>query len=101
MSSSGWMSLDVKPELDSGFLICGAPVIVALLWTGELLDKAAAAEGNVGLTGAAEDPVLKLAVGGADIVAEEDCKQDRCITHQIYNISTKLLLLYVYKTVGK
>lgn len=69
------MSLDVKPELDSGFLICGAPVMVALLWTGELLDRAAAAEGNVGLTGAEEEPALKLAVGGADIVAEEDCAE--------------------------
>lgn len=95
------MSLDVKPELDSGFLICGAPVMVALLWTGELLDKAAAAEGNVGLTGAVEDPALKLAVGGADIVAEEDCKQDRCITHQIYNISRKILLCHVYPAVLK
>ena len=72
MSSSGWMSLDVKPELDSGFLIWGAPVIVAPLCTGELLERAAAAAGNVGFTGADVGADLKLAVGGADMVADED-----------------------------
>jgi hypothetical protein len=65
------MSLDVKPELDSGFFIWGAPVMVALLLTGEF-DSAVAAAGNVGLTGADVWAALKLAVGGADIVADDD-----------------------------
>jgi len=39
------MSFEVKPELDSGFFICGAPVIVA---PGVGEDEAAAT-GNVGL----------------------------------------------------
>lgn len=94
------MSLDVKPELDSGFLICGAPVMVAPLWTGELLDKAAAAEGNVGLTGAVEDPALKLAVGGADIVAEEDCKQDKCITHHTTSVEKYCNFMYIKRLVN-
>lgn len=67
--------MDVKPELDSGFLIWGAPVIVAPLCTGELLERAAAAAGNVGFTGADVGADLKLAVGGADIVADEDCAE--------------------------
>lgn len=69
------MSLDVKFELDFGFLICGVLVMVVLLWIGELLDKVVVVvEGNVGLIGVVEDLVLKLVVGGVDIVVEEDCK---------------------------
>lgn len=79
------MSLDVKPELDSGFFICGAPVMVALLLMGEL-DIAEAAAGNVGLTGADVWAALKFAVGGADIVADDDYKYKK--SHGI-NISLK------------
>lgn len=68
------MSFDVKFELDFGFLICGVLVMVVLLWIGELLDKVVVVEGNVGLIGVVEDLVLKLVVGGVDIVVEEDCK---------------------------
>ena len=59
MSSSGCMSFEVKPELDSGFLICGAPVIVALAETVAGDDMAAAAAGNVGFIGA-DDIMLGL-----------------------------------------
>ena len=53
ISSSGCINFDVKPELDSGFLICGAPVIVAPgLADSEVAEEVmAAAEGNVGLGG--------------------------------------------------
>lgn len=54
MSSSGCINLDVKPELDSGFFICGAPVIVALLLL-EGDEVMAAAAGNVGFGGPAVD----------------------------------------------
>lgn len=45
ISSSGCINLEVKPELDSGFLIIGAPVIVALE---RLALPDVAAAGNVG-----------------------------------------------------
>lgn len=61
ISSSGCINLDVKPELDSGFFICGAPVIVAL-FDADGDDVTAAAEGNVGFAGPAVD---------ADVADEE------------------------------
>ena len=51
MSSSGWTNLEVKPEVDSGFLIVAAPVMVAEVefpLTVEVFDITEAAAGNVG-----------------------------------------------------
>ena len=60
ISSSGCINLEVKPELDSGFLITGAPVIVALACSEVAVDVMAAAEGKVGFGGPAEDEVAGL-----------------------------------------
>lgn len=51
ISSSGWTNLDVKPDEDSGFLIVGAPVMVAVPPPPALGATTAAAAGNVGLGG--------------------------------------------------
>ena len=51
MSSSGWTNLEVKPEVDSGFFIVAAPVMVAeveLPPEDAVLDMTEAAAGNVG-----------------------------------------------------
>lgn len=57
MSSSGCINLEVKPELDSGLRMTGAPVMVALgedeAWAGD--EVTAAALGKVGFTGPAVD----------------------------------------------
>ena len=46
ISSSGCINLELKPEADSGFFSCGAPVIVACALGESVM---LAAEGNVGL----------------------------------------------------
>ena len=58
MSSSGCINLDVKPDVDSGFLMVGAPVIVAAP-PGLPPDTRDAAAGNVGF------PVPGIAAPGA------------------------------------
>ena len=60
MSSSGCINLELKPEVDSGFLMVGAPVIVADIPPPPELDTTDAAEGNVGLPtpGAMDEPLL-------------------------------------------
>ena len=66
------MSLEVKPELDSGFFIWGAPVIVAL--AGGDADTAVA-DGNVGLAeivGAGAD----LNNGSADDIGLDELDTD-------------------------
>lgn len=52
------MSLEVKPEADSGFLIVGAPVMVAE-------DDTAAAAGKVGFTGPMVDEAVLETTGPA------------------------------------
>ena len=66
MSSSGCTNLDVKPEVDSGFFIVGAPVIVGDMPLGLFPDITDAAAGNVG----------RPAPGGVEVAAL-DCKKTK------------------------
>lgn len=73
ISSSGCISFEVKPELDSGFLICGAPVMVALEG-GEA--ETAAADGNVGLGGALLVAGAVLNRGPDDVTGLDECDNE-------------------------
>ena len=75
ISSSGCISLEVKPELDSGFLICGAPVIVAL---GGGDADTAAADGNVGLE-ALLAAVADLNRGPEDVEGFDEFDEDGAV----------------------
>lgn len=86
MSSSGCINLEVKPELDSGFLMVGAPVMVALA----LMVEAAA--GKVGLDN----------IGGEDmgpapcVELAADCKYCKSMYAQSSELVSHSSMIHTY-----
>lgn len=70
ISSSGCINLDVKPEAESGFLTCAAPLMVAPPEVdGD--DVTAAADGNVGLGGPDRGGAIGEDMEGEDAAVDE------------------------------